>query len=34
MSGIDSGLKPGEYVTAFNPMHVTGADRGSTTCPV
>jgi len=32
--GASSGLKVGEYTTPFNPMHVTGADAGTTTCPV
>jgi protocatechuate 3,4-dioxygenase, beta subunit len=30
----NSGLKPGEMVTPFAPTHVTGADKGTTTCPV
>ena len=32
--GANSGLAPGEYVTAFNPIHVTGTDKGTATCPV
>ncbi len=31
---ISSGLKPGEFVSAFEPHHVTGPDRGTDTCPV
>ena len=29
-----TGLEKGQHLPAFNPMHVTGADRGTTTCPV
>jgi hypothetical protein len=31
---VSSGLQPGDGTTPFNPMHVTGADRGTQTCPV
>jgi hypothetical protein len=29
-----SGPKPGDAVYPFNPVHVTGADKGTKTCPV
>jgi protocatechuate 3,4-dioxygenase beta subunit len=32
--GIESGLKPGESTPAYDPAHVTGADKGTNTCPV
>lgn len=32
--GLDSGPKPGEYVNAFEPHHVTGPDKNTDTCPV
>jgi hypothetical protein len=32
-SGIDSGLKIGEFVPAFHPNHVTGPHKGTDTCP-
>lgn len=30
----ESGVRVGESVSAFEPFHVTGADRGTYTCPV
>jgi hypothetical protein len=33
MSGADSGLKVGEFVTPFHPNHVTGPHKGTKTCP-
>lgn len=32
-SGIDSGLKVGDFVSAFHPNHVTGPHKGTDTCP-
>ena len=32
--GAESGRKVGEEVSAFEPYHVTGVDRGTNTCPV
>lgn len=32
-AGVDSGLKTGEMVTPFHPMHVAGPDKGTDTCP-
>lgn len=29
----DSGLDVGAIVPAFNPVHVTGPDKGTTKCP-
>jgi protocatechuate 3,4-dioxygenase beta subunit len=29
-----SGLRPGETVEPWNPLHVAGPDRGTNTCPV
>ena len=29
-----TGLAKGQHLPPFNPTHVTGADRGTTTCPV
>ena len=29
-----TGLEKGQHLPPFNPQHVTGADRGTTTCPV
>jgi hypothetical protein len=29
-----SGLRPGEQVEPWNPIHVTGPDRGTNQCPV
>ena len=29
-----SGLRPGEQVEPWNPIHVTGPDRGTNLCPV
>lgn len=29
----DSGLGVGDTVPAFNPIHVTGPDKGTTKCP-
>lgn len=31
---LKSGIQKGDYVVAFHPLHVTGADRGTPTCPV
>lgn len=31
--GIASGLEVGEMVTPFHPMHVSGPDKGTDTCP-
>ena len=31
---LDSGVAKGETLSAFQPHHVTGADRNSDTCPV
>jgi len=33
-AGLDSGLKVGEHVPAYNPKHVAGPDKGTTACPV
>ena len=33
-AGPKSGLQPGDTVSAFEPIHVTGADAGTKTCPV
>ncbi len=32
-AGIASGLEVGEMVTPFHPMHVSGPDKGTDTCP-
>ena len=32
--GVESGVKAGGSVSAFEPYHVTGVDRGTNTCPV
>ena len=32
--GVNSGLAVGEAVSAFEPTHVTGPDKGTNTCPV
>jgi len=29
-----TGLEKGQHLPPFSPQHVTGADRGTTTCPV
>lgn len=29
-----SGLRPGEQVEPWNPLHVTGPDRGTNVCPL
>ena len=34
VTGLDSGPAKGEAVSAFQPTHVTGADKGTNTCPV
>lgn len=34
LRAAESGLKPGGTVSAFEPIHVTGPDKGTTTCPV
>ncbi len=34
MAGPTSGLKLGEFASAFEPHHVSGADKGTDTCPV
>lgn len=31
--GPESGLGIGDTVPAFNPVHVTGPDKGTTKCP-
>jgi hypothetical protein len=31
---LKSGPQPGKHPTPFNPLHVTGADAGSKSCPV
>lgn len=31
---LASGLDLGQTLPAFNPVHVTGPDRGTNTCPV
>ena len=31
---LESGVKVGESVSAFEPFHVTGPDKGTNTCPV
>jgi len=31
---LDSGLKVGENAPAFDPTHVSGPDRGTSTCPM
>jgi len=31
--GAESGLKVGEFVTAFHPHHITGPHKGTDTCP-
>ncbi len=33
-AGLVSGVQKGNGVPVFNPTHVTGADRGTTACPV
>ena len=30
----DTGLKVGDPVPAYNPMHGAGPDKGTNTCPV
>ncbi|MCS7192677.1 MAG: hypothetical protein NZ937_06840 [Armatimonadetes bacterium] len=30
----DTGLKVGDSVPAYNPIHVAGPDKGTNTCPV
>ncbi len=30
----DTGLKVGDEVPAYNPIHVAGPDKGTDTCPV
>jgi hypothetical protein len=30
----DTGLKVGDIVPAYNPIHVAGPDKGTNTCPV
>ncbi|MFA0730777.1 MAG: hypothetical protein LKKZDAJK_001731 [Candidatus Fervidibacter sp.] len=30
----DTGLKVGDSVPAYNPVHVAGPDKGTNTCPV
>ncbi len=30
----DTGLKLGDPVPAYNPIHVAGPDKGTNTCPV
>lgn len=30
----DTGLKVGDVVPAYNPIHVAGPDKGTNTCPV
>jgi hypothetical protein len=30
---VDSGLKVGDFVSAFHPKHVTGPHKGTDTCP-
>lgn len=30
----DTGLKVGDAVPAYNPVHVAGPDKGTNTCPV
>ncbi|MCS7264915.1 MAG: hypothetical protein NZ805_08800 [Armatimonadetes bacterium] len=30
----DTGLKVGDIVPAYNPIHVAGPDKGTDTCPV
>lgn len=32
--GIDSGLNVGDMLPAYDPKHVTGADKNTKTCPV
>lgn len=31
---LQSGLELGKTLPAFNPIHVTGPDKGTNTCPV
>jgi len=31
---VDSGLKLGEFMPAYEPAHVSGPDKGTNTCPV
>lgn len=31
---LQSGLELGKILPAFNPIHVTGPDKGTNTCPV
>jgi protocatechuate 3,4-dioxygenase beta subunit len=31
---VPSGLPVGEYVLAWNPIHVAGPDKGTNTCPI
>ena len=33
LNSIDSGLKIGDFVSAFHPTHVTGPHKGTDTCP-
>lgn len=30
---VESGITVGNSVTAFDPYHVAGPDKGTTTCP-
>ncbi|MER3500057.1 MAG: hypothetical protein IMHGJWDQ_002097 [Candidatus Fervidibacter sp.] len=30
----ETGLKVGDAVPAYNPIHVAGPDKGTNTCPV
>jgi len=32
--GVKSGPQPGEGVTPFNPLHITGPQQGTKACPV
>lgn len=34
IANIDSGLKLGEFMPAYEPTHVSGPDKGTQTCPV
>jgi protocatechuate 3,4-dioxygenase beta subunit len=34
VTGLDSGPKVGDNLSAFEPSHVSGADAGTETCPV
>lgn len=33
LATVDSGIKVGDMVPAFDPMHVAGPDKGTNTCP-